>query len=65
MRRPSFWREPTLSEQLQAQIEQAKADLLTARLESVKADATVKWREAHLQALETEYMPYRDKAKSA
>lgn len=64
MRRPSFWREPTLSEQLLLQIEQAKADLLTARLESVKADATVKWREAHLQALETEYMPYRVTVKS-
>ena len=65
MRRPTFWKAPSVYEQLTAEIEQAKADLRTARLEAVKAQSTVQWREAHLKALQAEFAPYEDRAKSA
>lgn len=65
MRLPSFWQEPSVYEKLTVEIEQAKADLRTARLEAVKAQATVQWREAHLKALQVEFAPYEDSVKSA
>lgn len=65
MLRLTFWKTPSVREQLLAEIEQAKSDLRRARLEAVKAQATVQWREAHLKALELEFAPYADKAKSA
>lgn len=65
MRLPSFWKEPSAYEQLTAEIERAKADLRAARLEAVKAQATVQWREAHLKALQVEFAPYEDRVKSA
>ena len=52
-----FRRAPTEAEKLQAQVAQAKLDLRTARLEAVKATATVQWREAHLAALNAEHEP--------